>query len=149
MLMPITLTPGAQIRHVGTYDDIQSLTQSTATAEQAISLTSQITTIDGGTGTGFSRGRFGLASGAAEGFRKTILMLSTGEAYVRVTNTATGEQAGVVTYVSATALSNETPTVASATGVLVLNQKGDFMDLLHADSTWFVMVSRATVATAT
>ena len=117
--MAITLTPGSQIRYVGTYDDIQSLTQSTATAEQAISLTSQITTIDGGTGTGFARGRFNLATGAAEGFRKTVLMLSTGEAYVRISNTATGEQAGVVTYV------------------------------LHAESTWFVMVSRATVATAT
>src|SRR5262245_46309058 len=90
-------------RHVaeGTIADSQTLTQSTATLPQGISIMHGLTTLSGGTATGFARDLYVLratttatATGAhlgqaVEGMVKTILMLGTGEAKIQVDSWAT------------------------------------------------------------
>lgn len=57
-----------------------------ATTAQAVSLTTDVTTLPGGTGTD----SFSLAAGT-EGQWKEILMLATGQSTVTLTGTATGD----------------------------------------------------------
>jgi len=150
-------------RHVvvGTFGSVQNLTQSTATIPQNVSLIHPVTTLGGGTATGISRDLYHLqASGtgtatdnslggpAAEGFRKTIYMLATGEAKLIIENWAT-VRTGIPEMGTGTATQLGIYTAASATGSLTFTLKGQYADLLYVNKQWHVLTGIATYATAT
>jgi len=82
--MAVTLTGGELQKRGGTFQTVEALTHSTATALGTVSLTTDVSTIAAGTATGSTRTLFHLATGAVEGQLKTIVMLGTGEAKVSV-----------------------------------------------------------------
>jgi len=88
--MTVTLTAGALQYRGGAYQAKEDLTQSTATAKQALSVSTDISTLGGGTATGFNVDNYSVAAGV-EGQTKTVVMLATGEAKVELTGTATGK----------------------------------------------------------
>lgn len=122
--MTVTVTSG-EIHHVGAFRSSEALTNSTSTAVQEVSLSIPISTISGGTATGFGVNRYLLSTASAvEGQEKIICMLATGEAYVVYTGTATGAQ--------------------------VLSAADDYVWLKYFNETWkAVDVGSATAATAT
>ena len=120
--MTVTLTAGARQYRGGSYQAKEDLTQSTATAKQALSVNADISTLAGGTATGFNVDNYTLAAGV-EGQLKTIVMLATGEAKVELTGTATGKY----TFLLADSL----------------------LDLRYINAKWRVVVNSATIATST
>jgi hypothetical protein len=137
-----------------TWQNVQVLTQSTATAEQSISTYLPVTTLSGGTATGFARNRYVLAAGR-EGNEKTIVMLATGEAYVRFGAATTNLMAtfGYHLFNTVTATTNlgtvVTALAGAATGALVLNSVNDYVVAKYFNGGWSVMAGQATIATST
>jgi len=88
--MTVTITQGTQRRAGGTFSSTEALSQSTATTAQAVSAVTDVSTLSGGTATGFGADRYLLAAGN-EGQYKSVVMLATGEAKLDVAGgTATG-----------------------------------------------------------
>lgn len=154
--MAVTITGGSQILPAGSSQAVDALSQSTATAEQVISVRKQITTLAGGTATGFTINRYTLPA-ANEGDTKIIVHLATGESYVRFGGaTATANlMATGIHYLSA-----DTAGVASATGVagvffgaatgaLVMNGAQDYLRVMYLNGAWNVLGGQATIATST
>ena len=98
-------------------------TQSTATADQSLSLDTDLSLLGMGTATGFNRNGYSLASGI-EGQEKFILSTGTGEAKV-------AWQGMIVT------------------GRSVLDTPGDFVFLRYFGGAWRLIEQTATTATAT
>ena len=145
--MALNLTGGEQVsRDVGA---IQVLTNSTATAERTISLTHHITTIAGGTATGFNINKYVLPEGD-DGTRKIIQLIATGELTVRVSAFATGlHYLGRNIDGAATASGIASSFVGAATGAFVLNAKSQYVELLFLDGGWRCIGGQATIATST
>ena len=102
----------------------ETLSASTATTPQAIALTTELTVVGGGTGTGFEVNVFTLSTASAiEGQTKTVMATATCEAKVAFTGTATGR--------------------------LVLAQADDMIEMRYLDGKWRIIQTTATVATAT
>lgn len=152
--MAITITGGAQVRHEGTFDAVDTLTQSTATDEQSISLRTAVTTLSGGTATGFSINRYVLAAGN-EGDSKLIVHLATGESYLRFGAATTNLMATGIHYLSADTAGIATATGAAgaffgaATGALVMNGAQDYIRCQFFNGAWNVLGGQATIATST
>jgi len=124
--MAITTTAGAQVRPINSVDGVEAMTQSTATAQQTISTTHQVTTLGAGTATGsLLRNQYLLATGDGhELMEKVVQMGATGEATLQFSGTATGAH--------------------------VFQADTDFVVLKQVAGTWFVTLSQgATLATAT
>lgn len=128
--MTITITAGDANR-IGGWQSSEDLTNSTATAVQELGLDHPVSTISGGTATGFGVNRYLLPSatatgarGAQEGQEKTVVMLATGEAYLVFSGTATG--------------------------ALVLSAANDYAELRFQNELWVQKdIGSATLATAT
>lgn len=147
--MAISLTGGTQITPEGSFNAVETLTQSTATAEQSVSLTHQVSTLSGGTATGFSINRYNVGA-AAEGTQKLIVMSATGEAYVRFGAATTNLMATGSHYfglASATGIAGSI--LGQATGAFVLGDKNDYIRAQYWDSEWHVLGGFGTIATAT
>ena len=109
----------------GTFSSAESLTQSTATAAQSVSLNTDVTSLGGGTATGFGVNTYELATGAVEGREKLVQLGATGEAKLSLGG-------------------------GTATGQLVFAADGDLVLLRYINDVWMVMNTvGATLATAT
>lgn len=89
----ITLTANSVVRRGGgSVQSQESLTQSTATAIQSLSVTTDVSVLGMGTATGFARNRYLLpTTSAVEGQEKVVVATGTGEAYLDLAGgTATG-----------------------------------------------------------
>ena len=152
--MSVVLNAGMQ-RTKGSFGDVEVLTQSTATARQAISVIKEVTTLSGGTATGFGVDLYTVASfattgaGPAEGFEKWIHMLATGEAKVVFNGVATG----VLGIFEIATTTNTAPqsvmTAASATGAFTLSVPHHYIFAKMVNGLWRVVGGAATFATAT
>ena len=152
--MTVSITQGSQVQNEGTYQGVQNLTQSTATAEQSVSVFLPVTTLSGGTATGFGLDRYVIPAGS-EGMHKTIVMLATGEAKVRFGAATTNLMAtagihylGIATATGA-AVSAAAVLTAAATGALVLDTVDDYLEAKFWNGSWHLLGGLATVATAT
>jgi F0F1-type ATP synthase membrane subunit c/vacuolar-type H+-ATPase subunit K len=88
--MAVTIS-GGEIVRAGVFQSVEALSNSTATTLRTVSAGAPITTIAGGTATGFAINRYLVSTAsAAEGQTKMVVMLATGEAYVIYAGTATG-----------------------------------------------------------
>lgn len=152
--MAVTLVQGSQVRREGNFQAVQDLTQSTATAEQSVSVTVPVTTLAGGTATGFGVDKYVLPAGA-EGFHKVIVMLATGEAKLRFGAATTNLMAtagihylGIATATGA-AVDAAAVLSAAATGALVLDTVDDYIEAKFWNGAWHLLGGLATVATAT
>ena len=121
--MAVTVTGGPLSQRGPGWWTRENLTQSTATAFQAVSLFTDVTTLGVGTATGFGLNRYGLASGATEGREKVLLTTGTGEAKAYVAGTATG--------------------------LWVLNELDDMVMVRYIEGKWRVIQSTATLASGT
>ena len=154
--MSVVLNQGQQ-RTPGSFGDVEALTQSTATARQSISTLIPVTTLGGGTATGFSLNLYTVASfatntaGPAEGMDKYVFMLATGEAKVVFNGIATGGWLGLFE-VATNATGGgavSVMTAASATGAFVLSAPSHCVWAKMINGLWRVMGGVATYATAT
>ena len=103
----------------------QTLSQSTATAFQAINLYVDRAHLGMGTATGFSLNRYSLATGAKEGWTVSILATATGEAKVHLGG-------------------------GTATGLWVFGTADTYLRAIYEEHKWRVLTnSGATLATAT
>ena len=88
--MTITITSGSPLRRGKTFQSLETLAQSTATAFQLVNLTTDLTALGMGTATGFGLNLYRVTDGYA-GLEKAFLATATGEAkLVFDTSTATG-----------------------------------------------------------
>lgn len=140
--MTVTLNSGDRKVPGGTYQSKEDLTQSTATARQSISVHHAITTLSGGTATGFDKDLYTLASTAVEGMEKTICMLATGEAKVVIGGLATIAVGGFF------GTSSDDAHV-SATGAFTLSVPGHYILCKKFNERWWVTSANCTFATAT
>jgi len=157
--MAVSITGGDRQVKSGTFDSVQNLTQSTATARQIISAHFPITTLSGGTATGISRDLYtvlatstatdGISGPAVEGMVKTIFMLATGEAKVVFENVATGRVAGIPEMGTGTATQLGIYQAASATGAFTLSDVGHYIRAIYINKKWNIVSGVATYATAT
>src|SRR3990170_739373 len=83
-----TITGGERLKFAGTFQSVESMTQSTSTVPQALSLNTDVSILGAGTATGSSaRNIYSLGTGV-EGQEKYIYMTATGEASVGMTLTS-------------------------------------------------------------
>ena len=153
--MAVSIPAGQQLSP-GTFSAVQVLAQSTATAEQSVSIYVPISTLAGGTATGATRNRY-VVPAAREGDRKIIWNLATGESYVRF-GAATTDLLATAGYHffnvgTATVTLSNTAAVAcfsaSATGAFVLTTVNQFLEALFMNGAWHLRGGVATFATAT
>jgi hypothetical protein len=156
--MSIVLNVGDRQARTGTFSDVESLNQSTATSRQSISVQSMVTQLatTGSTGTGFGLNLFTVASyatagaGPVEGFEKYVVMTGTGEAKVVFNGIATDYTGIFEVATNATgggAVS--VMTAASATGAFVLTKPSQYIWAKMINQQWRIMGGQATYATAT
>ena len=139
--MAVSITAGTQRNYVGD-QLVQTLTNSTATAAQAISAKYTVTTISGGTATGTQlRNVYTMPSGP-DGLIKWVQMIATGEATVNMTM-STGLHALGSTSSDAVYM------VGAATGGWVLSAKTDYIFAQFLDEGWTILGTNATLATST
>jgi hypothetical protein len=148
--MAITSIPsGDRIAFVGTYQSLETLTQSTATTPQALSVSAEVSVLGAGTATGAAvRNLYTLGSGD-EGQHKLIYMAATGEASVIFTQPSGRLPISVSSTIipSATAVD---AIWASATGQYVLQAANEYIFCRWMNDAWHVLESRgATLATTT
>lgn len=123
--MSVTVTAKRVVRRGDNLYAKETLAQSTATAPQAIALTTDLTTFSGGTATGFGVDVYVLATASAvEGQIKEILMLATGEAKLVLG-------------------------AGTATGALVFTAADDNASLKFLDGIWRIRNTSATFASGT
>ena len=122
--MSVTIIGGVPRKRGAGYRTKQSLTQSTATSYQTVSLDTELTCLGMGTATGIARNLYSLASGAVEGMDKSILSTATGEAHLLIT-------------------------VGTATGMHVFTEADDYLLTRYEDGKWRILVSSATLASTT
>lgn len=144
--MAITITSGDRQVKGPTFDSVENLTQSTATARRAISVHVPVTTLSGGTATGIGVDLYTVASSAVEGQEKWIQMLATGEAKVVFESIATGRLPVSTGFqASATVFDNA---YVSATGAFVLTTPAQFLFAKYVNTRWWILGGMATFATA-
>lgn len=123
--MSVTVTAKRVVRRGDNLYAKETLAQSTATAPQAVALTTDLTTFSGGTATGFDVDVYVLATASAvEGQIKEILMLATGEAKLVLG-------------------------AGTATGALVFTAADDNASLKFLDGIWRIRNTSATFASGT
>lgn len=144
-----TLTGGDRMLFRGTYQSVESMTQSTATTPQALSTRTEVSILGGGTATGAAvRNLYTLGSGV-EGQEKIIYMIATGEASVVFTQPS-GRQPIQVSATLIPAATAVDAVWASATGQYVLQAADEFIRCIWMNSAWHVTEARgATLATTT
>ena len=149
--MAVTIT-GGDVQHPGTFQAVETLTQSTATAPQNISTSHGVTILGMGTATGLSRNLYDLlASTAVEGAQKMIAANATGEANVFIAAPTIGRlpfHISLVNNPTATAAIDQV--WASATGRWMFQTEGDYIFLKFMSGAWhFLDANGATQIAAT
>ena len=144
-----TITGGERLKFAGTYQSSESLTQSTATIPQALSITTDVSVLGMGTATGAAvRNMYTLAAGV-EGQEKWVYANATGEASVIFTQISGRLDPGVGAVVNATATAVDA-NWASATGQYVFQAANEFIGMKFMNDAWHVMMARGvTQATTT
>jgi hypothetical protein len=122
--MPVEIIAGPQALRGAGYRSKETLAQSTATAFQDANLYVDRIHLGMGTATGFTRNLYRLASGAVEGQIVSFLSTATGEAKVFLAG-------------------------GTATGLHVFTEPDDYLLTRFEDGKWRVIISSATLATAT
>lgn len=153
--MAVSINSGDRQQKAGTFDAVQNLTQSTATARQIISAHTPITTLSGGTATGFGVDLYtvlgtgtatdSISGPAVEGATKVVFMLATGEAKVVFQSLAT-TRLPINFAASATVFDNA---YVSATGAFTFTALGQYVQARFINQKWYVLDGLATLATAT
>jgi hypothetical protein len=147
--MAVTIT-GGQLNTNTSWQKLETLTQSTATAFRAISVRADATVLGMGTATGTAaRNIYSLATTGVEGQEKFIYSAATGEASVLIPMPSgrLNIQACMLAVPSATTVD---ALQASATGMWVFQSDGDFLLLQFMNGAWNVINgSGATLATTT
>lgn len=129
-------------QHESTFLSLETLTQSTATAIQSISVHHAITVLGMGTATGFTRNKYLLStSGAVEGMEKLIISNATGEANVIINNVGPTAGGSFPLHVAAALLVTATTVdalqgIATATGSLVFGAADDQVLLKFMGGVW-------------
>ena len=144
-----TTTGGERLKFAGTFQSVESMTQSTSTVPQALSLNTDVSILGAGTATGTSaRNIYTLGTGV-EGQEKTIYMTATGEASVVFTQPA-GRLHNYFEFSTTTVGPATVLSAASATGQYVLQAADDFVLVKWLNDAWQVMAfSGATLGTTT
>lgn len=143
-------------RHPGTWQSSETLTQSTATAFQALDPHIDVSFLGMGTATGdnsnnlYSLTSTGHSNGdAVEGMEKFIMSTGTGEAAVYI-DLATGRLPVQMAFMSNSTATTLDACAVSATGNWVFGVDGDFMHLKFMNGNWlFLNGQGVTQATAT
>lgn len=147
--MAITIAAGDKQTN-STWQSPETLTQSTATAFQALSLKTDISVLGMGTATGFGLNRYSLASGAVEGQEKLIVSSASGEAKLFVVGPTQGRLPLNIAMESNATATTVDALLASATGLWVFQSDGDYILCRFMNGVWNYMDSKgATLATAT
>lgn len=154
--MTVSTLGQGEVQHRQTYQSIETLTQSTATTNQTISVTHDITVLGMGTATGFGLNRYLLStSGAVEGMEKTIISNATGEAKVLINNVGPTLGGTFPLHVAGALLLAATTVdalqaIATATGCLVFGAADDTVVCRFRAGWWRVVeLYGATLATTT
>ena len=153
--MAVSILGGQQLGE-RSFEAVQVLAQSTATAEQSVSVNIPITTLAGGTATGFNVNKYVVPAGR-EGDRKIIWHLATGESKIRFGAAtsdllATNGQHFLNIATATVTLSNNAAVgcfAASATGAFVMTTINQFLEALFMNGGWHLRGGVATFATAT
>lgn len=147
--MAITISAGDKQTN-STWQSQETLTQSTATAFQALSLKTDISVLGMGTATGFARNLYSLASGAVEGQEKLIICSATGEAKLFVAGPTQGRLPLNVAMENNSTATTVDALLASATGLWTFQTDGDYILCKFMNGVWNYMDSKgATLATST
>ena len=126
----------------------ETLTQSTATTVQSLSLQTEISILGMGTATGFARNRYELASGAVEGQEKLVIAEATGEAYLRV-SAQSGRIPMQIAFASLPTATNSDSLYVTSTGDWVFQSAEDYILLKYISGVWtYIALVGATYATA-
>lgn len=152
--MAVTFTGGSQQSN-STWNSLNTLTQSTATAFQAIDPRFDAVALGMGTASGDNRNNLysltatGGAADAVEGHELILFTTGTGEAAVYV-EMATGRLPFQLAFMSNGTATTVDALAASATGNWVFGVDGDFMQLKFMNDKWMFMDGQGvTQATAT
>ena len=149
--MTVTINTFDQRSPGGSWQKVDTLTHSTATALQSLDLQAGVSVLGGTTATvGLTNGLYTLADGV-EGQEKTIIMDATGQAVVLLENQLSGRMKFDVSSVvlGGTATSVDTAW-ASATGRYVFQSGGDYIRCRFQNGAWVVFEANgATLSTGT
>lgn len=159
--MTIEVNPGSRRITSGTFGAVQSLTQSTGTIPQHISLGHAVTQITGGTATGRTVNWYVLrATGtgtatsiltdgpAEEGMRKYIYFLGTGEAKLQIASWKSGRVIAGPGWHD-TSATDYSSAFVSSTGAPTFTAANQFAELHYLNKTWHLVGGAGTFATAT
>jgi hypothetical protein len=146
--MAVTIS-GGEAQTNSSWQSSESLTQSTATAVQSISLRTDVSVLGMGTATGFARNRYSLATSGVEGQEKLVISSATGEAYVFVP-TSSGRMGVIPSSLAIPSATAVDAVWASATGDWVFQSDGDYLLVKFMNGSWqFLGGAGATLATST
>ena len=144
-----TITGGERLKFAGTFQSVESLTQSTSTTPQALSVTTDVSILGMGTATGAAvRNLYTLAAGV-EGQQKIIYANATGEASVIFTQIS-GRLPIAVSALAIPSATTVDALWASATGQYVFQAADEYLRLVFMNDAWQPYAGRgATLATTT
>lgn len=149
--MAISVTQGSQVKDVTSYRAVETMTQSTATAIQSLSIAKDVHILGGGTATsGFLNQKYLLpTSGAIEGEEHLICMDATGVAWLTLSHHA-GRMLPAVSAVMLPAATAVDAVWASATGAFAFTASNQYVLVKYWNGLWEAKEARgATLATAT
>lgn len=144
-----TITGGERLKFAGTFQSSESLTQSTATTPQSLSVTTDISVLGMGTATGAAVLNLYTLGAGVEGQEKWIYSNATGEASVVFRQISGRLDFGVSAVYNSTATTAD-GTWASATGQVVFQAANEYIGMKYLNDAWHVLVARGvTQATTT
>ena len=147
--MTVVLNAGDRQARSGTFSDVETLAQSTATTRQSISVATPLTQIAGGTATGFGVNLYTVASyatggaGPVEGMEKYIVCLATGEVKVVFNGQATGFQGVFEIGTTTNTAPQSVATVVAATGAYTLSKPEHFIWAKMVNQQWRIIAGLA------
>lgn len=146
--MAVTITAGERQTN-SSWQSIETKTQSTATTIQTLDVREDVSVLGMGTATGFLVNRYILPTTGVEGQEKLIISSATGEAKVFVP-TKSGRMSIVASSLAIPAATAVDAGWASATGLWVFQEDGDYLLLKFMNGNWmFLDGAGASMATAT
>ncbi len=158
--MALSITQGEQ-QHGSTWQSFESIAQSTATVARVLDNDADVSFLGVGTASGLNvTNKFellatstqaGVIGDAVEGMIKTMMVTATGFAGLFVQHPTQGRlPLEAMILITAAASGNIDVTMASATGVWVMQTDGDFLQCQFINGTWnFLRGAGATMFSAT
>ena len=158
--MALVITAG-DIQHGSTWQSFESIAESTATVARVLDNDVDVSLLGVGTATGTNVNnkyellatstQAGVIGDAVEGMIKTMMVTATGFAGLFVEHPTQGRlPLEAMILIDAAATGNIDVTMASATGVWVMQTDGDFLQCQFINGTWnFLRGAGATMFSAT